>query len=503
MNIELIRTRIPDTYQELKDLVGEDLVGEEARLAATALSELERLWNKPVNFISFKTYRSRELPRYLKYYTTRTALTAYAKILDKHLYVYVTDAQEIKNAEQHFEPTEEKYRLMIIRYPRSLKATMPKDTEEVSQEEKALGQLSTQIMGTKVLVRIEEETLTVRYHVLSNIEDYENMLLKTLPAIVREMIYDQALYTLVEKCTLHPDNLKEYLLEYLDNTHVEEEQVQYILKRDLRNKLNNCKRNLDRTQQDFDSILATLNIRAQDLKDTKLRLQSLKQQLNERIDTSRYDEIKDYLKQCYTACADLVPNEYEDTSLRVIGSTTLSQFDEEAAIALINNIKTTYGQEIPFRHWTDTNIELFYAIFIKKQYRIAISYAYHIDLKTFMPSRERNFIVQEGTIGHPHTMSFSCWGSHINEIQKYKAMDDLLGAVSQCQYAMEQINLLDSAVLRNTLRNVANTEQKCLIDLETKEAFNYKDINVKVHEMYMKDFNIGEFDDILNAEKED
>lgn len=501
MNIELIRTRIPDTYQELKDLVGE-----EARLASTALSELERLWNKPVSFNSFKAYRSRELPRYLKDSTTRTVLTAYAKILDKHLYVYVTDAQEIKNAEKHFErqePTEEKYRLMIIRYPISLKATMPKDTEEVSQEEKALGQLSTQIMGTKVLVRIEEETLTVRYHVLSHIEDYENMLLKTLPAIVRETIYDQALYTLVEKCTLHPDNLKEYLLEYLDNTHVEEEQVQNILKKDIRNKIDRCKQDLNRTQQDFDSILASLNIRAQVLKDTKLRLQSLKQQLNERIDTSRYDEIKDYLKQCYTACADLVPNEYKDASLRVVGSTTLSQFDEEAATALINNIKTMYGQELPFRHWTDTNIELFYAIFIKKQYQIAISYAYLIDLRNFMPSRERNFIVQEGTIGHPHTMAFSCWGSHLNEIQKYKAMDDLLGAVSQCQYAMEQINLLDSAVLRNALKSVANTEQKCLIDLETKEAFNYRDISVKVHEMYMKDFNIGESDDILNAEKED
>ena len=371
---------------------------------------------------------------------------------------------------------DDEYYIRLIRYRQRDKKIFP-DSKTILEINTA--KMLSEKFKTPVSIHVDEQCCII--NVISNTENYETILPDALIALLKDYAVNIKLYQLLQDCALHPDEISKYVVLYFkeNQTDAEQTRLQRIMKKSTIRKINETKKSIESCTDEIEDLLQKLNNVDEERKAKIGTLMLLEKDMSEKADTSKFDEVKEFLKDCYNADCTINVVDGQDLGLYVTGKSFLTIFDEDPAKRIFHSMLEMYKTDDHYRSYSDRSIEMFNMLFIKKEYKVAMSYGYILNVDRFHLQRDPNFTELENTVQHPHIMRFNCWGSHNNEVRKFKATDNVLGAISQAQYATEQINILDSCVLQWLLSSITNSDYSnrlILQNVETGERCTYCDI---------------------------
>jgi len=469
INSQYIIEHLPDTANEFIEILQDKWNYNTDN--NNLMNELQRLMSGTRHFqVSYsKGYRKRNFPVFTVdiYNLVRLYTLATGSIV----FLHVTDF--IENYPNVYEYNNEKdLRLQIVRID---KTNLPDTTNET---EKVLSNYFSNIVKDEEIkvvyknLEVNNEECIPTLYATKLTQELITEFVKLIPKYTRCIRYEE-LYNTVKALFINKDEYKEHFIEFLRKYFNPENQLIDALRQKKERELSTITRRIESVESDIQSALNTILSYQERLNELTDRKRGIQMIINDPIDLTVYKEALTYLTNSFktiTSAKLTVPS--ETLCFDVTGTAVLQYFDTEAAQRIYNRYEEELQRE-GYSSMSRTKADLFKALFVDQTLKVNTSYHYSLDTESFRASTGTKESILNAII-HPHLMRYSCWGNHSAALTKYMVQEDYIGALTHCQYATIQLNVLDSCVLNWLLDTIINSEIKCLLN-EDNEFISWKE----------------------------
>lgn len=288
-------------------------------------------------------------------------------------------------------------------------------------------------------------------------------LAELLIPMLNNTVIDDKLFDILTDIIQSKPEYKNKLITYLKEKNNPANAIQIALKKQTNHRIESLKREIEHKQRYLDRAIENVMEYRDAIQRLQDELTGAELTAEKSMDLTKYQEVIEYLEQCFPESTAQLTVENDQLAYYVQGTSLLQMFSEEAANSL-------YNAAIDDKRYSDTQLAYFKAQFIDQTIATRVSFNFMFYAMTYNASTPHSDYMPANAYPHPHLTRYNCWGNHTAALRTYQAQEDLIGALSQCMYATSQINVLDACVLRNLMSDVPYLDNvACIYDKETEK----------------------------------
>lgn len=226
-----------------------------------------------------------------------------------------------------------------------------------------------------------------------------------------------------------------------------------------RSKIEELKSSIARIESDINNYSSIIGDLLRQKNESDITLLGLKMRVAE---SSGESEIMSYFLR--NQKLDLVS--VRNTILKFSVYDYLTYFDEEQAKVMIGNKRSLLYTDRAIKNLTEEGVEkLATAIFVDQLLRVRICASYELDVNHKSVSGLRAYAfppIYESYLPNPHIQHHSCLGDYRYHILDYLKTNEYIGAIEQCAASAVSLNLGDSVVMEEFVRDLFESSRKCI-----------------------------------------